>query len=287
MKAKRRKTKTVLVLLCIFSIWGLGSLLITNFFDSNGNLRNNNEGGLGTLSLSSPDFIQGTHLATTFLDEEAGISIYTDINQSLDLSVAKTVYKTIETETSEYIVGSISLPNLPESDDVHCFVHKDGYVVVYYLYGEPVSKIIDWNWYLTGELSKTKLQIGLEKMCLALGVTAANTSYYHFQYPYANRLMIIIDKQEGHGTDSFNLMLPSEFTFYERSWSHRAGDDTDTICGVLTAVQLSTDTSHTVEADVSTSLYGGSYLKIDDELISSIFGGLISEVAIALVYFEL
>jgi len=139
-------------------------------------------------------------------------------------------------------------------------------------------------------LSKTKLESGLLEMCLALGVTATTTSYYHFQYPYANGFTIIIDTQDGSGVDSFNLKLPSEFAFYERSWSHRAGEGTETMCGVIPASQLSPDVFHTIEANV---YYGGypsyskySRLVVDGEIISEISGYLISEVAIVLIYQE-
>jgi len=174
-----------------------------------------------TYLLVNPAFAQSATTGTTFLEEEAGMSIYVNIGQSIDLSKAKTVYKTIEKETSDYIVGSLSLPNLPETDDVHCFVHKDGWIVVYYLKAEPISKIIDWSYYSpTAGLTKTKLQVGLEKMALALGATVTGAKYYNFQYPYADKWMIVIESREDEGEDTFNIKIPSEFTIYERSWSH-------------------------------------------------------------------
>jgi len=221
--------------------------------------------GSNMLSLIKPPFVSSVNAAgegTNFLEEEAGISIYTDIGQSLDLAKAKGQYKTIEKETADYIVGSVSLPNLPETDDVHIFVHKDGWIVVYYLKAEPVSKVIDWNYYSAGKLTSTKLKEGLTKMCNAMGVTATSMNYYHFQYPYANKWMIITDD------DSFNLKIPSEFTVYERSismytqatnWYRRAYIDGVEIGGVtggptpgttkcwqLTASQLTPDVFHTV-----------------------------------------
>lgn len=173
-----------------------------------------------TFLFVNPVSALGASSETTFLEEEAGMSIYVDVGQSLDLSVAETVYKTIEEQTLNYIVGSFSLPDLPETEDVHCFVHKDGWIVVYYLKNEPISKIIDWNYYSGGKLTKTKFQVGLEKMGLALGVTVTGAKYYNFQYPYADKWMIVIESKEDEGEDSFNIKIPSEFTIYERSWSH-------------------------------------------------------------------
>ena len=174
----------------------------------------------GLLPLARPVFAQGA--GTTFLDEEAGMSIYADAGQSVDLSVARTKYKTIEKETSDYVVGSFSLPDLPETDDVHCFVHKDGWIAVYYLSEEPVSKVIDWSYYSPGTLSKTKLEVGLDEMCNTLGVNPASVDYYHFQYRFANKWLVIADCASSDALDSFNIKIPGDFTVYERSWSHYA-----------------------------------------------------------------
>jgi len=169
-----------------------------------------------------PAFAQSMSTAPTFLDEEAGISLYVNIGQSIDLAVAKTVYRTLEKETANYTVGSIALPNLTENEDVHCFVHKDGWIVTYYLKGEPLSKIVDWNLWSGGKLTKNKLQVGLEQMTNALGKVVTDVKYYHFQYPNANKCMIILETLVGSGEDSFNVTTPNDIAVYERSWSHYA-----------------------------------------------------------------
>jgi hypothetical protein len=205
-----------------------------------------------------------------------------NVGGSIDLSVAKTVYRTIEKETANYTVGSIALPNLLESEDVHCFVHKDGWIVVYYLKAESVGKIIDWSYWIGGQLTKNKLQVGLEQMCNALGVSVAGAKYYHFQYPYANKCMIIIETLAGSGEDNFTLTIPTEFTVYERSWSHYAQSTSSyytyssqfkidgtminsisgesnpvTKYGTLTVAQLSPNVVHTVSIS---STMAGNYL---------------------------
>jgi len=232
--------------------------------------------------LAGPAFAQSVTTGTTFLEQEAGISTYMNIGTSMDLSKAKTVYKSIEKETSEYVVGSVSLPDLPETDDVHCFAHKDGWIVIYYLKVEPVSKIIDWNYYSGGQLTKNKLQVGLEKMALALGASITNASYYNFQYPYADKWMIMIETQESVGTDSFNLKIPGPFTVYERSWLH------DSAYGYLTGVQLQPDVFHNVTAQVYSYYTYHSCLKVDEIVIDENYGdsSTVSKVAIVLVYKE-
>ena len=272
-----KRMKVALVVLGALLICGLGGFLGVHLTGGNGGGGSGIVAGAADMwSLSSPVFAQSGNPDTTFLDEEAGITIYTNVGQSLNLATAKAEYKTIEKETPDYIVGSVSLPNLPEADDVHIFVHKDGWIVVYYLKAEPVSKVIDWNHYSAGKLTKTKLQVGLEEMCNALGLTATDLKYYHFQYPYASKWMIIVESQYGSGTDSCRLRIPSEFTVYERSWSHyglntgspyygygsyakidginiSSFDGTATGYGQLTASQLSPDVFHEVSVSCSSS----------------------------------
>lgn len=233
-----------------------------------------------TFLLVNPVFAQSASSETTFLEEEAGMTIYVNIGRSIDLEVAKTVYRTLEKETANYTVGSIALPGLPESEDVHCFVHKDGWIAVYYLKAEPISKIIDWSYWSGGKLTKNKLQVGLEQMCNALGASVAGAKYYHFQHPYANKCMLIVETLTEGGQDSFNITIPLEFTVYERSWSHYAEytyhgnnpsyfkidgntinsitKDDQTKYGELSVSQLSPGVTHTVSVSCvySDRLYG-------------------------------
>lgn len=261
---ENRKLKMGVLLFVILVCGFLGVYLYTG-----GGGRSNMVDDAGqTYLLVNPAFARSASSETTFLEEEAGMSIYVNIGRSIDLEVAKTVYRTLEKETSNYTVGSIALPDLPESEDVHCFVHKDGWIVVYYLKAEPIGKIIDWSYWSGGKLTKNKLQVGLEQMGNALGASVAGAKYYHFQYPYANKCMLIIETLVGAGEDSFNITIPLEFAVYERSWSHYAEytysgsypsyfkidgttissitADEQTRYGQLTVAQLSPDMVHTV-----------------------------------------
>jgi hypothetical protein len=219
MKVENMKMKVGVFLVAILACSLLGVYLYNNAGGGGNNIVN--EAGQ-TFLLVNPVFAQSASSETTFLDEEAGMSIYVNIGRSIDLAVAKTVYRTLEKETSNYTVGSIALPGLSEDEDVHCFVHKDGWIVAYYLKGEPISKIVDWN--LWSELTKNKLQVGLEQMTNALEVVVTSVKYYHFQYPNANKCMIILETLVGSGEDSFNVTIPNDLTVYERSWSHYASD---------------------------------------------------------------
>ena len=171
-------------------------------------------------SLIKPVFAQS---GTTFLEQEAGMSIYINVNSSISVPVAKTAFRTVEKETASYIVGSVPLSESSSaSEDGHCFVHKDGWIVVYYLEIEPVSKIVDWSYYSGGSLAKNKLQIALERVGNIIGVAVTGAQYYDFQYPLANKYMLTIKTQNGAGESSFNIKIPVEITVYEQSYSHYA-----------------------------------------------------------------
>ena len=262
---EHRPVRLILIILIVGiislgAVWGID--VLRNNIGSGAAMGTN---GNGIFFLSRPVMAA----ESTFLDEEAGISAYTNLGTTIDLSVAKTGFKTIEQETADYIVGSIALPDLPETEDVHCFVHSDGWIVTYYLAAEPTSKVIGWGYSSPGHLV-TKLEVGIDEMCNTLATVAGDISYYHFHYPFANRWMVITECATSSDPDSFNLKIPSDFTTYERSWSHYAVlhsssgyswfriNDTNidniydpggTHHGTLTFGQLSPDVYHTVSVD--------------------------------------
>ena len=253
-------------------------------------------GGKDVISLMPPPFIgvagaaeeiggggAAPRAGTTFLEEEAGISAYTNVGETIDLEKAKTAFRTIEYETDEYIIGSVSLPDYPETEDVHAYVHKDGWIVAYYLKEEPAAKIIDWEDYGTDEkITGTKLEDGISVVCNAAGVPMRNIKYYDFRYPNADKLMVVADALWSRGTDTFKLKLPSDFVFYERSFSHRWGDysyswyhsymyiddeqisksegKSGTNYGLLSPTQLSLDEFHTIKIDGDAPAFGAIVL---------------------------
>lgn len=218
MNLKSRKLRVTLILMCALLICGLGGSLGAHLSVGSGGSTIPEESGM--ISLSRPVFAQGA--GTTFLDEEAGAAAYMNAGQTLDISKARDCYRTIEKETDTYIIGSMQVGDLPESEDVHCYVHVDGWIVTYYLKEEPLSKIVAWEYYLGGELTTTKLDEAVGQMASCLQVPVPWIKHYHFQFPSANNWMIITKSQYDEGTSSFNLQIPMEFTVYERSWSHGA-----------------------------------------------------------------
>ena len=229
--------------------------------------------GMG-IFLAKPAFAQTD--GASFLEQEAGISAYTNVGRSIDLAKAKTVFRTLERETSEYVIGSVPIPDYPETEDVHAYVHKDGWIVSYYLSSEPAAKIVDWSNYGEDEkMEGTKLDVGMLIVGGTAGVPVRDAQYYDFRNPDSNRLMIITEAvwsaelDSGVNEEMFKINLPGDFVFYERSYSHCNNGASDnnsgssymyineekiaeikgrfTTYGLLTPVQLFLDIDHTIK----------------------------------------
>lgn len=228
------------------------------------------------LSLRAPLFVNVARAETgsvsSFLDDEAGVSAYCNLSITIDLDDVRGTFRTIEKETSNYIIGSVPIGDYPESEDAHVYVHTDGWVLAYYLAADPAGKLFDWRAY-DGTTLTTKLEQALTDIAAAAGAPPCTATYYDFRYPNATHLMLIAEAQYGSGNDSFEVNLPDSFTYYERSWSlgstadyymdcaryyldeveihehchNRAGWHTTQ--GTLTAVQLSPGSFHTIKIE--------------------------------------
>jgi hypothetical protein len=159
----------------------------------------------GSTSLQSPE-VGGE--GESFLEKEAGICTYVKANKTLDINRAKSYFRTVEKEGPDFVVGSVPVPGYDTPEDAHMFVHKDGWIIAYYSKAEPVAKIIDWRSYQPGKVV-TKLYQALANVAGGLGVSLTNVKYYHYAYPGANKLMIIVDR------DSFKITIPGEIPIYE------------------------------------------------------------------------
>ena len=116
-----------------------------------------------TLTLAQPAFAQ--EAGKSFLEEEAGISLYVNAGEEIDLSQAKALYKVLEDETDSYLIGTVELSGYGEDWWPHVWIHKDGWIVVYYLKEEPTSRLMDWFYYDRaggGEISTTTLPTRIE-----------------------------------------------------------------------------------------------------------------------------
>jgi len=191
-------------------------------------------GGKGVISLMPPPFIGvagaspagrggggGASPAVLSLANESGISAYLNAG-SIDLSQARTAYKTIETETPEYIIGIVQISGVDESIYPRVYTNKNGWILAYLPNDEPAAAIMQWEGYTGGPINRTTLEDGISKVCNVTGknYTRENVSYYNFRFPEANRMLLVVERQECTGTNSFNFTIQNELTVYNGSWSY-------------------------------------------------------------------
>ncbi|MCP4362286.1 MAG: hypothetical protein GY796_30130, partial [Chloroflexi bacterium] len=108
------------------------------------------------------------------------MSAYFQAPGTIDLNDVRSLYRTIEVETSDYILGSIAVPGYAnESEDVHVYIHVDGWVMAYYLAADLAAKIIDWQNY-DGITITTKFENTLTMVAASLSITLPTVEYYDF-----------------------------------------------------------------------------------------------------------
>lgn len=224
--------------------------------------------GGNTIALKAPSFIKVANAQEEpaaalmgFPQDEAGISAYFKSASPVNLADVRGVYRVIEAETTDYIVGSVPVQNYSELYDVHVFVHRTGWLVAYYLSGEPTAKIADLMSYSGGSTIATVLEKTLVLVAGSAGVAFPGATYYDFRYPNATNLILVAESTDG-GDYTFTIRLPSNFGYYERSWHARDtwqggeviidGTVVTALCGgcmaygTLSAAQLLPDATHTI-----------------------------------------
>jgi hypothetical protein len=241
-------------------------------------------GADNVMSLKSPPFLRVARAETgstvSEIEDEAGISAYFEASRIIDLEDVRDIFRTIEVETADYIIGSVPVSGYAETQDVHVYVHMDGWALAYYLAADPVGKVFDWQDY-DGSTITTKLEKTLIAVADAASLPLPDLTYYDFRHPSASHLMLIAEAQYAAGSDSFEVNLPGGFSYYERSWSHGSYgiDGMYGLCrtrysldgveisydtpdhywyishGFLTASQLSPDEFHTIEVWFNDSSY--------------------------------
>jgi hypothetical protein len=253
--------------------------------------RGNPAGPEKTLALYAPAFLKSASDTSIeappeiamLLSSEAGISAYFQAPDSISLSSVRSLYRTIETENAQYIIGSIPVPNYPETEDVHVYIHTDGWVLSYYLKADSTGKIFDWRNYTGGTTIPTKLENVLAIVAAQAGIPTPTITMYHFQFPNATNVMLIAEAQYGGGTDSFEINLTGSYAYYERSWSlgnnasadyvllrlngveiarlnYPGSGNFSTSQGILAASQMLPDTFHTISVQTAhwgTASFGG------------------------------
>ena len=215
------------------------------------------------------------------LDNEAGISAYFQASGPINLAgnQLRNTFRTIETDTDDYLIGFIPVPDYGENEDVKVYVNKNGWVMAYYLARDPVSKIFDFNG------TNTRLESVLLLVSTAIWEPNPNIAFYDFRYPNANKLLLIGETRSSEsGTDSFDVNLPSDIPVYEISWYLKGGHSSAEF--ILDGMLLGQSTGNPIYDFIPTSKFVPDSLHtigIHNQLtyFGDVFGGL------AIVYEEI
>lgn len=253
--SRRRLAEALVLLLLAAGVFVFASLLRRNDLTSPGG---------PALRLQPPALVTTAYADTgnigARLDEEAGISAYFNAAQPITLSRVRSQFRTIETETTDYILGSVPVPNYVEHFDAHVYVHKSGWILAYYLRPDPVSKIIDVK---ARSITTTKLANVVTAVGGAAGVPVLEVSHYDFRYPNATHMMLVAE--DNANGNEFTIQVPSSFAYFERGWAtQNSCCDYFTVDGankpnqswggesphgIINAAQLLPDTVHTITTD--------------------------------------
>ena len=208
----------------------------------------------------------------SIFDGEAGIAAYFQLPGAINLATVVPLYRTIETQTAQYIIGSVQVPDYPESEDVHLYIHANGWVMAYYLKADPTGKVFDWQQYAGSTTIPTRLEKVLGLVVAQLGIPQPSVTFYHFQHPNATHMLLIADRTTRPALiDSFDVNPTSSYSYFERSWAvgghftstkyyldgvlikelgWKSGNDWVTSQGLLAPTQLTLDNFHTVKIEI-------------------------------------
>jgi hypothetical protein len=170
--------------------------------------------------LKAPAFIEAQETSpnaiSSVLDRDAGISAYFQTLNPISLSQVRPLFRTISIQTSDYILGTMPVPDNSEQYDVHVYINRDGWMLAYYLRDMPAVGIFDWETY-DRTMNPTRIQSVLNYVSTSLNLPAPTLTYYDFRYPNATNLLLAVEHVDSGQTDSFEL-LENQFVYHEASW---------------------------------------------------------------------
>lgn len=206
MNTFRHYKGVALIIVFVLILFVIGSFLPVK--------QNQQDPGIALIKPPFMEVVKASNSALDIVNEEAGISAYMKSSFSINLTSVRSTFTTIELETSDYILGSIDMPDYPGIYDPHIYVHTDGWILAYYHRPDPVSKIIDTK---AWTIDSTLLFEAISIIASNSGVPVSDVFYYDFRYPNATHLMFIAE----NNTDgnNFTIQIPSTYGYYERSWA--------------------------------------------------------------------
>jgi len=161
--------------------------------------------------------------ALAFPVASAGISAYVRTDQKIVITdaLANAFYK-IEDVSGNHILGIVEVETIVGKVYPHVYVDTEGWMVAFFLAAEPPALIMQWS----GDLNtpnaaiKTTLEVALEQIAKAARIPLPPVSFYDFNHPNANAMLILLRILPSPGKKSMYIKLPSNYTIYSVSYFH-------------------------------------------------------------------
>lgn len=166
--------------------------------------------------------LAGSSSATTFPVDEAGISAYVHVDQTIDLEKASNAFTELKVINETYIIGTVSIANYGYTSTPLVYVSRNGWIVAYFSNSNPAAHIVQWYGIGDHTISRTTLEDAINSVSTAIGTTVAKTDikYYDFRYPNATEMLMVAKIQSGGSTSIFYQTIPETFELYSGSYSH-------------------------------------------------------------------
>ncbi len=162
-----------------------------------------------------------------FPQGEAGLAAYINTGQVVDLDRLKTIFSTVEEVGDNYILGVVQIPDWGGNIALHLYADTDGWIVAYLKKDEPVSMVMQWGTSdadnpTIGVIKSTTLEDALYKASDAagVGIVGSDIKYYHFAFPNANRMMIIVKVQATSGVGIHQIEIPANYMLFDSAYYH-------------------------------------------------------------------
>jgi len=198
------------------------------------------EGGeKGVIPLMPPPFIQiagasSVEGGSAFPEDEAGISAYVNVGESIDLEKVATIFDQIENVSETHVVGFVPISNYGGNVRPHLYADISGWIVAYFTKDEPASLIMDWQNNNKGdvnnpkieEIKTTTLEQAIKRACDAIGIDyekiEPKIKYYDFEFPEADSMLLFVKTRASDGSNYVHISIPDNYKLYEASYYHYA-----------------------------------------------------------------
>jgi len=171
--------------------------------------------------LATPQFLLASAATLSrdpaFPENEAGISAYLRPTTSINLTIAKSAFATIDEEELDYIKGTVAVNGMTEDEYPYVWVSSDGWIIAYIPRDYKSEALITPFGY---DYKTTTLAEAIKKVCNAIEVNFDydEVGYYHFKFPDANGMVVVLESVTNIATDEFWVNISKDATIYNISW---------------------------------------------------------------------